>query len=108
MHGDVPETAVTVAPHALSMPACVQNIIYNMSFNALHVRRTKLFTFLYARACFEEYEHMCKTRLVCKQSAVLGLLSLPAVKLLRRRAHRYTHFLTRRRFGPVSRRSGAQ
>lgn len=104
---EVAATAVAGAagvgsPHALLLPDCVQRIIYRLSLDTLFVRRTQLFTFQYARACFEEYEHVCKMRLVCTQSAVLGFQSLPAVKLLRRRAHRYTQNLTRRRFGPRS------
>lgn len=75
MRGDVPEgdsneiaVAVARSPLTLTMPACVRSIIYNMSFNLVHVHRTKLFMFVYMQAFVKVYEHVCRTRLVCTES----------------------------------------
>ena len=99
---DTDDRAVVPAPpgaQALTMPACVQTIVYDLAFQALYVRRQKLFTFMYSRACIQGYEHVCKTRLVCRQSAEAGKQSLETMKKLRVRASRYMRATSLRMYG---------
>jgi hypothetical protein len=99
--GDTCDTAAPPgAPPALTMPACMQNIVFLQCFQALHVRRQKLFTYMYRRACVEVYEQVCRARLVCKQSAVSGKETLDVMKKLRVRVHRYERGTAYRMYGP--------
>jgi hypothetical protein len=83
------EVAVAQAVRPTTMPDCVQTLVYGMSFDTVHTRRVSHFTFNYRKLCVQVYEHVCKTRLVCRESAKVGRESVEFMKKQRVRAHRH-------------------
>lgn len=89
MAGNSDEVAVAQTSMHPTMPNCVQTLIYNMSFDTVHSRRIKYFTFHYKELCVLVYEQVCRTRLVCKESANVGKDSVEFMKKQRVRVHEH-------------------